>query len=327
MNEKLIFCQKKINNEIIKLLLEAKQYIIWFSMLTQFSDNELNKALSICKKKKIKLYIYHGINPFLYEISKNIYIENIDMHPNFFPLYVNHMRYLSNEKSTLFGGIDYNKILENNYEQCALRVNNIPQIYDLNNMIISRKSEIKNIVHRFSYIFPLIGNTFKCDSAFIFLKNQLLSAKQCIIIESQYIQHKGLINIIIYSCLKHNIKLTIIYNDNFAINPYHPGKHNILLSWISEKYLKNETNKMLDLIRKSGIRYEFLSYRNSYTHNKIYIIDNSLMIGTCNFHTRSLTKKKDVEIGYVSKSKILVNNYKNYIKKRKKSGHFKSEKG
>ena len=89
--EKLFYCQKEINKLIIKVLLEAKQYIIWFSMLTQFSDKELNNVLYICKKKKIKLYIYHGINPYLNEKSKIFYIENINMHPNFFPFYVNHI--------------------------------------------------------------------------------------------------------------------------------------------------------------------------------------------------------------------------------------------
>ena len=46
-----------------------------------------------------------------------------------------------------------------------------------------------------------------------------------------------------------------------------------------------------------------------------------------NFHTRSLTKGNDTEIGYVSRSKIVINNYKKYLIKRNKSGHFISEKG
>jgi len=328
MKEEIIFSQKDINKSIIKVLKEANKYVIWFSMLTLFSDNKLNKILYNCKKKKIKLYIFHGNNPFLNEKCKKIYIKNINMHGTIIPNYVNHMRYLSNEKTSLFGGIDYNKILENNYEQHALKVENTSQIYNLNNIIRSAKNlnKLENIIHRLQYNFPIIGNTFNCESAFNFLKDKLRKAKQYILIESQYIQHKELVNILIDSCLKHNIKLTIIYNDYFAINPYHPCKNNKVLSWITNKYLSFETNNILNLIHKSGIQYEFLTYKKSYTHNKIYIIDDIFIIGSFNFHNRSLSKKKDIEIGYTSTSKILINDYKDYIIKQKKLGCFKSEK-
>ena len=222
--------------------------------------------------------------------------------------YVSHIRYMSNEKYSLFGGIDYNEMLEHNYTQHGIKISNTQKILEFN-----------------CFRYPIIGNTFTCNSAFIFLKNKLLYSKEYILIESQYIQHKELIDIIIQTCLINNITLTIIHNNNFQINPYHPCKCNCLLSFCTGKYLKYETFRMLNLIRNSGIKYEFLSYFNSYVHNKIYIIDNNFIIGSFNFHERSLTKQKDLEIGYVSQSKKLINDYKNYIMKLKKNNKFKIE--
>ena len=187
MNEKLFYCQKEINNTIIKLLLEANQYIIWFSMLTQFSNSELTKVLHICKKKKIKLYIIHGVNPFMNVKCEAFYIENINIHTNNIYIYVNHIRYLSNEKTTLFGGIDYNRKVEDNYEQYAIKVANTPQIYKFNNKILSIKNKNKSIscfLYRTNFNYPIIGNTHTCNSAYIFLKNKFLHAKKSIIIES-----------------------------------------------------------------------------------------------------------------------------------------------
>lgn len=51
MTENLILNQKNINNNILKLINNAEKYIIWFSMLTQFSNNKLNEAIIKLKKK------------------------------------------------------------------------------------------------------------------------------------------------------------------------------------------------------------------------------------------------------------------------------------
>ena len=66
---------------------------------------------------------------------------------------------------------------------------------------------------------PIISNLYYSSSAFVLKKNSFENATKSIIIENQYIQHEELCRVIINSCLKHNIKLTIIYNNDFAMNP------------------------------------------------------------------------------------------------------------
>jgi phosphatidylserine/phosphatidylglycerophosphate/cardiolipin synthase-like enzyme len=326
MSEELIFGQTQIHRSILEALRGATEYVIWFSMLSQFKDPELEHTLNNLLSKNVKLYIFHGENPYLHDILD--FVHTIPSRIQLNGMYVNHMRYLSTETIALFGGVDFNKNFSKHYEQHCIRVPNCQKVSNFNKTILELTSpaEINHTLKTLHPEFPIICNLHDSSSAFDYLKHSFENATETIMLENQYIQHKGLVRTIVNSCLEHDIELVILYNAEFEThNPYHPGKEVPILTSITNHYLISETQSTLDLIRQSGIKYEFLGYRDSYTHNKIFAIDDTFIIGTFNFHTRSLTEGNDVEIGYVSKSKQLIDNYKKHIMEGKRNDQFKRE--
>ena len=170
--EQILFSQKEIHSETINIFNNAKKYVIWVTMLTDFNDNELKEVLKKCKKNNIKLYLYFGLNSF-YKSSRNIKNINIILpHYNLMMLYVLHMRYLSNETTTLFGGIDFNRKMETNYEHIGLKIDNSIEIINFNNFIIKNQKYLnfKNIINNYQFNLPILANSLNNTSGYDFMK-------------------------------------------------------------------------------------------------------------------------------------------------------------
>ena len=65
---------------------------------------------------------------------------------------------------------------------------------------------------------------------------------------------------------------------------------------------RKETRLGLDMLSKSGCSYQYRTYQNKYTHNKVFIADDIIVVGTFNLHERSLEVGNDVETGIVLKN-------------------------
>ena len=303
----LILGQTNINNKILELLETTKEYVIWISMLSELTDPILTRTINNLIKKNVKIYIYHSINPFLNDTKTDYRLKINQMHGEYLiKKNVNHMRFLSNEKCSLFGGIDFNKKIDiAGFQQHALQVNNCKSIYNLHDYIISNKS-----LYNYKFQYPIIGTTSSDYSAKYNILNLIKKVNRRIIIESQYFEHKLIIKTIIDMCKNKDIQLVVIFNENFHNNPI---SKKMPFTNIVKDYLKNETIKNINLIKKSNIDAKFLYFKNGYTHNKIYIFDDYFIMGTSNLNQRSFEKKNDLEIGYIIENKDIIDKYLNYV--------------
>jgi phosphatidylserine/phosphatidylglycerophosphate/cardiolipin synthase-like enzyme len=99
-----------------------------------------------------------------------------------------------------------------------------------------------------------------------------------------------------------NLEIILVGNTDFEINPYHPGKGCRVLSLYANYVFRKETRLGLDMLSKSGCSYQYRTYQNKYTHNKVFIADDIIVVGTFNLHERSLEVGNDVETGIVLKN-------------------------
>lgn len=104
-----------------------------------------------------------------------------------------------------------------------------------------------------------------------------------------------------WQTLNPRIKVTLVRNYHFERNPYHPGQAAAAcgMSRLGQYVLRRETAGGLTFLRDRGCRFEFRTYRNRYTYNKIFIVDRGRFeaMGTFNLHRRSLEAGNDCEIG------------------------------
>ena len=77
MSEELIFGQTQIHRSILEALRGATEYVIWFSMLSQFKDPELEHTLNNLLSKNVKLlYSTAKIHIYTtYSISSTQYLQ------------------------------------------------------------------------------------------------------------------------------------------------------------------------------------------------------------------------------------------------------------
>ena len=94
------------------------------------------------------------------------------------------------------------------------------------------------------------------------------------------------------------LRVIVLGNLDFELNPYHPGKAYRWLSRLTAWVLRRETGDALRVLRSRGCNFEFRVWNGKYTHNKIAIFDRrTLIIGTFNLHERALVAGNDVEVG------------------------------
>lgn len=327
----IVLSQTAVNAEILSMINEAREHLTWISMMSQHSDPDLIKAINGAITRGVDVNVYHNVNPYVAQPPAHLYPLNIvPMHGtrlfNFVatllgsyvnPMrsYVTHSRFIINETQCMFGGVDFNRICEaDNYVQHAIKISltNPPKglaKQDLEDVVKHLK-----LNHLCNYSFPtdgaLIGTSAVDSSALDRIMTMIRGAKHSIFIENQYFQHTEVLSAIAARQSElPNIKVTLVGNRDFAINPYHPGKDGYLSSVIGFA-LSNETVGGLKFLRKLGCSFQFRTYRNKYTHNKIFIVDGTqLVIGTFNLHQRSLIAGHDFEIGIVIEGEKTVAKY------------------
>lgn len=236
-------------------------------------------------------------------------VYDSDMHTN-----VTHSRFISNDTHCMYGGVDFNKTCEDgNYVQHAMklsfqntavgaRFNNIKQQVEELVLELASKGNLRNYSPLRFVSSTIIASSAVNISGLECIISMIEQAKCNIFIENQYFQHAGVLSAIAKRQMQHpSLKVVLIGNYDFDLNPYHPGKHFFWLglSRLAAHRLRNETIKGLTYLREIGCTFEFRTYKGKYTHNKIFIADHgkSIAIGTFNLHTRSLDAGNDCEMG------------------------------
>lgn len=175
----------------------------------------------------------------------------------------------------------------------------------------------------------IIGTSLIDASAFDAIICMIEQAKDQIFIENQYIEHREVLHAIAkrqFECP--HMKVILVGNYDFDINPYHPGAKNVFsrwcgvacgFSWLANYVLRQNTMKAIRFLVEQGCLFEFRMYKGRYTHNKIIIIDKGrfVAVGTFNLNTRSLDAGNDCEIGVVimnstTDTKMLAETQANY---------------
>jgi phosphatidylserine/phosphatidylglycerophosphate/cardiolipin synthase-like enzyme len=334
-NTALVLSQTAVNAEILSMINEAREHLTWISMMSQHSDPDLIKAINGAITRGVDVNVYHNVNPYVAQPPAHPYPLNIvPMHGtkvfNFVSTmlgsYVNpmrsnvtHSRFLMNETQCMFGGVDFNRICEaDNYVQHAIKISLANPPKGLAKQDLEDVVKHLRLNHLRDYSFPtdgaLIGTSAVDSSALDRIISMIRGAEHSIFIENQYFQHTEVLSAIAARQSElPNIKVTLVGNHDFAINPYHPGKDGYLSPVIGFA-LSNETMGGLKFLKKLGCLFQFRTYRNKYTHNKIFIFDGTqLVVGTFNLHQRSLIAGRDFEIGVVVEGETIVAKYMNDV--------------
>lgn len=234
---------------------------------------------------------------------------------------VTHTRFICNDTECMFGGVDFNKTCEaENYVQHTIKLSLLD-----GSALTGIKVQLKELItelevtgNLYNYIPstailsipPVVGSssiiaTSAIDSsAYDAIIDTIQSANHHIFIENQYFEHKKVLFAIAQKKLKTpSIQIVLVGNYQFDLNPYHPGKYFFCTNSILNYILRKETINGLIYLMEKGCDFEFRTYRNKYTHNKIFIVDHgqSMIVGTFNLHKRSLDAGNDCEIGIVLK--------------------------
>jgi phosphatidylserine/phosphatidylglycerophosphate/cardiolipin synthase-like enzyme len=327
-----VMSQRAVNAEIISMIEESTTTLTFISMMSQHSDPDLRKAIEVAASRGVDVMVYHNINPYVPlpptkddEVTPK-YLQAIPMHGkrlwNFIstllgsyvdPMHANvtHARFIVNDTHAMFGGVDFNKVCESDsYVQHAIKVSfeDPPHGFikdDLDSIV--RYLRVNKMLHEYQYSMCLggsiIGSSAVCESAVRFVIGIIQCARKLVFIENQYFQHPQVLNAIAKRKQEvENIEIILVGNDDFTINPYHPGKDWGALSMLGNFMLWQETQNGLNLLSESDCQYQYRTYPNKYTHNKIFIADDILVVGTFNLHERSLKAGNDFEIGIVLKN-------------------------
>ena len=331
-----VMSQTAVNAEIISMIEESITTLTFISMMSQHSDPDLLKAIEVAASRGVAIMVYHNVNPYVplpptkVDKERPEYLQVIPMHGtkicNCFstllgsyadPMYTNvtHSRFIVNDTHAMFGGVDFNKVCEaETYVQHAIKVSfeNPPHGFvkdDLDTLV--RYLRKNKTLHDYQYSLCLggsiIGSSTVCESAFRLVIGIIQRAQKLIFIENQYFQHPQVLAAIAKRKQEeNNLEIILVGNWDFAINPYHPGKDWIVLSMLGNYMLRKETQRGLNILSESACQYQYRTYPNKYTHNKIFIADDILVVGTFNLHERSLETGNDFETGIVLKNQKCV---------------------
>mmetsp|Transcript_5384 Transcript_5384/g.6065 ORF Transcript_5384/g.6065 Transcript_5384/m.6065 type:complete len:692 (+) Transcript_5384:206-2281(+) len=237
---------------------------------------------------------------------------------------VTHTRFICNDAECMFGGVDFNKTCEaENYVQHTIKFSLLDDSLNNKTALTGMKLQIKELItelkvtgNLYNYIpstvspsIHIVGSSIIAtsavdSSAYNAIIDSIQSAKHYIFIENQYFEHKKVLFAIAQKKLKTpSIQVVLVGNYQFHLNPYHPGKYYFCTNSILNYILRKETINGLIYLMEEGCDFEFRTYRNKYTHNKIFIIDHgrTMIVGTFNLHKRSLDAGNDCEIGVVLK--------------------------
>jgi len=320
MKIELVYSQACIHAEILRMIDQARERLTFLSMMTEHGDPELVQALNKASQRGVEVLIFHSENPYvvlpLQEESSNIHVipmhgkkmrsyisDAVGHHIDDFHYSLTHSRMLLNDTHCLFGGVDFNRKCDTKeYVQNAIKIQLDDSFRETTSKIRDHLKQHKDL-HQFEFLRtgPIIGTSMVSCSASERLYSLIDNAKEVIFIENQYIQHPGLLQRIVSSQqLYPNLKVIIIGNQDFEVNPYHPCKyHNKIISKLVNVHLRLQTSKGLSRLKRCN--YQFRVYTNRrYVHNKVFIIDDTFVMGTLNFHERSLDAactKRDCEMG------------------------------
>lgn len=346
----LILSQAAVNQEILQIIADAKTTLTFISMMSQLSDPQLVHALNEAVSRNVNVHVYHSVNPFVHTPgcpSFKFSLTIIPAHGKRLPFilapllggtYVNlthasvtHTRFIANEAHCLLGGVDFNRICAvNHYVQHAIRISLkchplVKQQLEEVVLELSKEGNLHN--HSFSSTSScasralIIGTSATSTSALETILYMIQQAKYEIWIENQYFEHEEVLSAIAKRQAEFphgHLKVVLVGNYHFDINPYHPGKH-VHIYWcglcsrIGNFTMRKETMKGIRYLKGQGCQFEFRAYRGKYTHNKIFVIDRgrSFAVGTFNLHMRSLDAGKDCEIGVVMWNDIERNDDRN----------------
>ncbi len=342
----LILSQKAINDEIVKLVRQASSEVTFISMMSQYNDPHFLSAIQKAQQKGVKVHLFHNVNPYVCEphranddstldIHNFIQVKTIPMHgkrlwnclSSLMGSYVNpmhtnvtHSRLLLADTYCLFGGVDLNRACEaNSYVQSAIRINmkNPPigfQTSEVDNLVQYLHTNASLMEYNFQKGGCIIGTSCDDTSAFDRILLMIKSATELVFIENQYFQHIDILTAIAKrqrACPK--LRVVFVGNEDFRLNVYHPGSI-WLLKQMTNYVLQRETNGALKILKKQGCRFNFRVYKGKYTHNKVFICDDGIAMGTFNLHSRSLDSGYDCELGVIlEEQKELVHKYLNYV--------------
>lgn len=324
-----VMSQSVVNSEIIAMVEEATINLTFISMMSQHSDPALVKSIKDAISRGVNVAVYHSANPYVPlpdDDDVPDYVQVIPMHGkrlfNFIstllgtfvdPMHSNvtHSRFIANDTHAMFGGVDFNKVCESkSYIQNAIKVSfedphNGFVRNDLNAILNHLRTNAS--LHEYEYSSRLdssfVGTSTVCNSALRLITDIINRAQKLIFIENQYLQHREVFSAIAKRQKEEpNLEIILVGNTDFEINPYHPGKGCRVLSLYANYVFRKETRLGLDMLSKSGCSYQYRTYQNKYTHNKVFIADDIIVVGTFNLHERSLEVGNDVETGIVLKN-------------------------
>lgn len=290
----------------------------------------------------------HGkqVPSFISVMLKGIYIKPFFRN-------VTHTRCIVNDTHVMFGGVDFNRVCEaQNYIQHAVKIklsaegrSSPSSSFDIVRDHMERLVlELRTKGHLYHYTPPklsptsspsaIISTSSVDTSAYQAITSMISQAQHHIFIENQYFEHEDVLSTISkQQALNPLLKVTLVGNYQFDINPYHPGQAFTVcgISRLGNYALWKETKKGLSFLRDKGCEFEFRTYRNKYTHNKIFIVDRGryVAMGTFNLHRRSLDAGYDCEIGVLmdtsSSIRISSSTCSSTIEEKKGEDHYDEE--
>lgn len=324
-----VMSQSAVNSEIVAMVEESTINLTFISMMSQHSDPALVKSIKDAISRGVNVAVYHSANPYVPlpddgELPE--YVQVIPMHGTKIwnvvstllgtfvdPMHSNvtHSRFIVNDTHAMFGGVDFNKVCESeSYIQNAIKLSfedphNGFVKKDLNGILNHLRTSAS--LHEYEYSLCLdgsfVGTSTVCNSALRLITEIINRAQKLIFIENQYLQHREVLSAIAKRQKeKPNLEIILVGNTDFEINPYHPGKCYRVLSSYANYVFRKETRLGLDMLLKSGCSYQYRTYQEKYTHNKVFIADDVLVVGTFNLHERSLELGNDIETGIVLKN-------------------------
>jgi phosphatidylserine/phosphatidylglycerophosphate/cardiolipin synthase-like enzyme len=329
--------QSEVNKSILGIINASKSRLFWISMMSEFSSPEVAAALEAAVDRGVRVHLFHSENPYVdnrqaeERPSKDgATLTVISMHGKLLPpiiagwlgrgkvsnlcFNVTHCRFLCNESECLFGGVDYNLVMESDYYvQHCLKLN----LDAAKGLTESSQSFIDHITlhggstNTLAYRYPMVGTSGTESSVLQVLLRCIAVAETEIYIENQYIEDRRILQSLATAQRKRpSLRITLVGNLDFLRNPYHPGASNCLGGILGLR-LKRETLGGLEYLRALGCTFDFRTYPHKYTHNKIFIFDaHTIVVGTFNLHRRSMTAGNDAEIGVVVESSNLARSYR-----------------
>ena len=324
-----VMSQSAVNSEIIAMVEESTINLTFISMMSQHSDPALVKSIKDAISRGVNVAVYHSVNPYVplpddSELPE--YVQVIPMHGKRLwnvistllgtfvdPMHSNvtHSRFIVNDTHAMFGGVDFNRVCESeSYIQNAIKLSfedphNGFVRKDLNDILNHLRTNAS--LHEYEYSLCLdgsfVGTSTVCNSALRLITEIINRAQKLIFIENQYLQHREVLSAIAKRKKEEpDLEIILVGNTDFEINPYHPGKCCRVLSMYGNCVFRKETRLGLEMLLKSGCSYQYRTYQNKYTHNKVFIADDVLVVGTFNLHERSLERGNDIETGIVLKN-------------------------